>query len=279
MKVESRFRKSWRAFTLIELLVVIAIIAILAALLLPALGRAKLKATQASCLSNMKQLAAAVYMYISDNGDLFPPYRGGGGFWGPPGAIPANPDQALKTIQDALKTTNPLFQHAPNAAVYHCPGDTRFKYRTPGAGWAYDSYSKVQNISGESYSSYWGAGNTYTKMAQVARPSQTFLFIEDADWRGYNVGSFVLNWTLGGGTPPHAQSFTWVDPPAMYHGNVNVFAFVDGHAEYHKWLDGRIINAGKSAAQGVASASFAGPTSGVDYDYIYMGYQFPGWKP
>lgn len=279
-------------FTLIELLVVIAIIAILAAMLLPALARAKLKATQANCLSNQKQLALAFNMYCTDSSDQIVAYAKAGGFWDPVvGGVTApwnnasvTADAAMRMVQDTLKSANnPLYSVAPNPGVYHCPGDVRFKNR-PGSGWAYDSYSKTQNITGDKKSdgSYWGLANSsggdgsYTKLAQITSAALTLVFIEDCDSRGYNNGSWTVTWT--GGTP----RFTWTDVPAMYHGNIGTFGFADGHAESHKWLDPVIIDAGKRVATGSVnpgSGLLSGAaTSGRDYDYIYQGYRFPGWK-
>jgi prepilin-type N-terminal cleavage/methylation domain-containing protein/prepilin-type processing-associated H-X9-DG protein len=89
-----------RGFTLIELLVVIAIIAILAAILFPVFARARAKAQQSSCLSNVKQLQLGLLMYASDNDGCYPPYGTGTEVW--QGAI---------------------LPHVKNTQIYLCPAD------------------------------------------------------------------------------------------------------------------------------------------------------------
>ena len=67
--------------------------------------------------------------------------------------------------------------------------------------------------------------------------------------------------------------------PTCGTSNVSTAAFVDGHAEYHKWTDGRLIACGKSVANGGALTAPNPPTAGHGYDYIYSGYRFPTWAP
>ena len=149
------------AFTLIELLVVIAIIALLAAMLLPVLANSKRKATQAYCVNNQHQIGLALNMFADDNANFLVPFADGGGFWPDPVPLPyAGESQtaALNATQTGLKN-GPLYTYCPNVNSFHCPGDTRVM-RTPGNGFAFDSYSKTQNYGGDPSYNYSGQGST-----------------------------------------------------------------------------------------------------------------------
>jgi prepilin-type N-terminal cleavage/methylation domain-containing protein/prepilin-type processing-associated H-X9-DG protein len=243
--------KPRQAFTLIELLVVIAIIAILAAMILPALARAKLKATQANCLSNEHQLGLAFNMYVTDNNDhllqlTIPSGSNGknaGGYWilegNAPGSWGVNQTLALQDIQACMKTNSLLGNYIGNSGANHCPGDVRFK-NPIGTGdphavcWAWDSYAVTEDVTSNKNS-------FYVKLTGLKRVSDAIVFAEQADSRGYNNGSFAA----GGNVTP--TSYPYEDLFATYHGNVGTFCFADGHAESHKWLDPVVIAVGKLA--------------------------------
>jgi prepilin-type N-terminal cleavage/methylation domain-containing protein/prepilin-type processing-associated H-X9-DG protein len=237
------------AFTLIELLVVIAIIAILASILLPVLSRSKLKATQAYCLNNQKQLGLAMTMYVSDNNERLvnstnAPGQNADGFWGLEGGAPGDWTSqafALQDVQACLTTNNLLYQYAPNVGVYHCPGDVRFNLSIgsgSAVGWAYDSYAITENVEAVQ-----GFTQSFSKITQINRTSDCIVFAEQADTRGYNEATFAMSVT--GPLPP--IQFNFVDVFSTFHGNVGTFAFADGHAEARKWLDPAILATGKAA--------------------------------
>ena len=250
MKSTPAHTASLRAFTLIELLVVIAIIAILAAMLLPALARAKLKATQANCLSNERQLALAFRMYVTHNNDrlmqVTPPnsnFKNAGGYWlldsVAPGSWGGSQTLALQDEQGCMRTNSLLAPYIGNSDCNHCPGDVRYK-NPIGSGnttsWAWDSYAVTDNVCSNNNGTY------YFKLTQIKRVADCMIFAEQADSRGYNAGAFDAD--SPGVT---ASSYPYEDVFATYHGNVGTFAFADGHAESHKWLDKDVIAVGKLA--------------------------------
>ena len=209
-----------RGFTLIELLVVIAIIAILASILFPVFARAREKARQTSCLSNLKQLSLAALMYTQDYDEMmFPSWEG-------PAAYPGS-----------YQWPQLLYPYTRNWQLFICPSDNAENIVT-NAGAPGSSLSYADNVG------YWGgsgvAGFTCTMPvgqaeAVVQDPSGTILLFDYS-------GGFEAGWQNVAAQPAN-MSFL----PARHNDGLN-FAFVDGHA---KWL--RPDAAGAKNANGVYS--------------------------
>ena len=277
MSRRSNSSTSLPAFTLIELLVVIAIIAILAAMLLPALSRAKAQATGSRCVaSSQKQMVLGWLLYADDHAgkllpmkqaDVYIPQMGsnqklsGGGFWPADGmGTPAT----LPTLQARIKMS-PLMPYCKNVEVFHCPGDLRYKRPEGSTGWAWDSYSKADGMSGEGY----GGKDPVIKQAQIKQPQRMYVFVEDGDWRGYNNGS----WAMDPDTPAA------VDNLAVYHNTKGSLSFADGHAILYKWKDAQTITMGRLAALG-QTASFGAQCMGPnDTKFMASGYDYANWPP
>jgi len=211
-------------FTLIELLAVIATIAILAALLLPVLSRARIRAQRTACFSNLHQLGLAWVMYAHDNGDyLVPSYPEDPDVW-----VKGDMTQLAEANNTELLREGKLFPYLQHVSVYHCPTD-------PGVTIGGESVATVRSYSMNSFmgardpgaglipSTANGFVPFFSKETELRRPSELWVLV-DEDERSINDGFFV--------TDPTARM--WFDFPAISEQRHNfsyALSFADGHSE------------------------------------------------
>jgi prepilin-type N-terminal cleavage/methylation domain-containing protein/prepilin-type processing-associated H-X9-DG protein len=210
---------SRRAFTLIELLVVIAIIAILAAMLLPALSKAKQKAQGIKCLNNVKQLQLAWQLYADDNADAIPP--SGTGSPGTnqswcAGNFMVNPPD--KTDFNLVKNSL-LGRYSGGTGIYKCPGDITDNVRSYSENWAMNNDDSAGN--------YPANFMLFRKVTSMPTPGQYFVFIDESSDTIDNA-HFKIDLDT-------TYSSTVLDNPAAYHGTSGNTSFADGHAAAHRW--------------------------------------------
>jgi prepilin-type N-terminal cleavage/methylation domain-containing protein/prepilin-type processing-associated H-X9-DG protein len=244
-----------KGFTLIELLVVIAIIAILAALLLPALNRAKTEALSTQCMSNKKQMQLSWAMYANDfndhlviNADQSRDYVVGG---------VTMHDWCEGIIDWSTSSQNTNYQYLINPmvaslgsynaktySIYHCPADNFVSPPQRKLGWQYRCRSIAMDGAvgdGVKYTfSNWGSTKMWwaIKGADLVAPGPTrsWVFMDE---HPDSIDDEILY--INPGETDGTGVFT--ELPASLHNNACGISFADGHAEIHKWVNAETIHA------------------------------------
>ena len=231
------------------------------ALLLPALRLAKDQAMAIIDVSNLKTLSLGWFTFTTDNdGELVSghvpqnnslhwvsaPQAQNGTYTG--GNRPGLIEDKLRGIKRGL-----LYPYVKNVKVYHCPADARIDMTDQ---LAFRSYSVAGGANGEGWANSYKIAKTFS---EIRNPGTKYIFLEEADNRGWNVGSWVMNLN---------RTDQWVDPFAIWHNDKSTLGFADSHAGKHKWVDKSTIEMSEKGN----NFQNIPPNEGADYRYMMMGF-------
>jgi prepilin-type N-terminal cleavage/methylation domain-containing protein len=239
------------AFSLVELLVVIAIIAILAALLMPALGRAKQKAQGLQCLNNHRQLLLAWITYTDENeGELLFASENPSKpetlkhSW-VTAALDFNPGKRTNWDPDLTIKQSPMWPYCGNSEeIWKCPSDRSFVMFNG------EPKPRVRSMSMNVFLGGWGGTDggwgprfsnylIYRKQSELGNPGPSTVFVfMDLREDSIDMGNFATD-MRGYPNSPYLTGF--IDLPASYHGQAGGLSFADGHSEMRAWKDGRTM--------------------------------------
>jgi prepilin-type processing-associated H-X9-DG protein len=261
----------------------------LAALILPALNKAREWAEAITCLNNTHQLALTWLLYADDNyGSL--PYN-----LALSGTYRTNLNWANNVMTRDLSSDNtntatlteaslgPYF--GPNTHIFQCPSDWSLSTIQMAAGWSHRIRSYTMNgMVGNVGQNTAGGGNLnnpgyeqFSKIMQISRPGDLFVFLDEHP-DSIRYGYFLDKASKSQATPAvyptgsTAGPQSWNDLPASYHNKNSALSFADGHAEFHRWVNPETV---QPIQPNVLYCPVAVTSSGEDFQWVVSHMSIP----